>query len=367
MSKNYSIHALSDSNTPLRLPPTKPSSRESTSTSASPPKLGFLARQTSTLSTKIARAKAYDKPVTDPRTETSPYFLHQPTLYGHCPPYTLRHGGNKRAPVAALLHNSCGWRCWHIEFGECLKEEGVIDGRGVVNARFGTEKGRDGTLRGYEVRKRRWWGESGKEWFKEHKKLMESSASVEEKVEAEEMEKVKPEEVVKLRWVAPLSRAREYQFDWRGFKFAWKGTGQVHSRMKIWRPFMMFHHLKLVVIVPGKAMDGGKQTESSELVLAMYTSAVSKRKAGRLEVFQEAIEAFLSNNVLPNSKALHITEHLTEKPPMDQHPNLAEVTKTQQRLDDVVMATALSMVIGEFEKRQTIISIILAAADGAGN
>jgi len=240
-----------------------------------------------------------------------------------------------------------------------MKQEGVIDGRGVVNARFGTKKGANGTLRGYEVRKRRWWGESGKEWFEENKQLKKADTSVEEKV--------KPEEVVELRWVAPLSRAREYRFHWRGFNFAWKGTGKVHSRAKIWRPFLMFHHLKLVVTIAGKAVEGGKQTESSELILAMYTSAVSKRKAGRLEVFQEVLEEFLSENVIPTFKALHIAGHSMEKALVDQRSNIDELKKTQQRLKDVVVATAMCMVIGEFEKRQTIISIILAATDAAGN
>ncbi|KAF4629648.1 hypothetical protein G7Y89_g8497 [Cudoniella acicularis] len=192
-NKSYSIHSLRDSHAPLSVACTAdlPTSISRASTlkpqSSNEPALGFWARQ----KIRAARAKAYDKPGKDPRTETAPYFLHSPKLYFRSPPYTLRKGGNKRAEVVGLLKPNFGWMKWEVQFGDVLKQEGVVDGRGVVNWRYGTKNGEYGTLKGYPEREKRYLGESGKAWFNLQKEIGDTIPEADEKA--------KPEETVRLR------------------------------------------------------------------------------------------------------------------------------------------------------------------------
>ena len=268
----YSIHTQSDSNTPLNRFPDTTVGTEIHTESAQPSL--FSCRRTKTSPKKICKAKALDNPRCDPRTETSPYFVHLPTLYGKNPPYTLRHGGTKAAPTACLLHCSAFWRTWKLEFGDILAQPGVVDGRGAVSIKYGTTKGSDETFQGYEVRGKRYIGESGKAWH-------QLQATQNEK-DVDLAEKPKPEEVVLLKWTAPLSsRTREYQFTWRGFDFVWKGSHTVQPCKKLYRPFLRYNNLKLVVYIPGY---GGE--EANELILARYMSVASGRKSGRLYVIK---------------------------------------------------------------------------------
>ncbi|PVH85004.1 hypothetical protein DL98DRAFT_568618 [Cadophora sp. DSE1049] len=325
----YSIHTQSDSNTPLNRFPDPPIGTEIHTESAH--RSLFSCRRTkTTLSKKISKAKALDNPRCDPRTETSPYFLHLPTLYGKNPPYTLRHG-------------------------DILAQSGVVDGRGVVNIKYGTKKGLDGTFQGYEVRSKRYIGESGKAWHN-------LQAAQNEKV-VELAEKPKPDEVVILKWTAPLSfHTREYQFTWRGFDFVWKGTQTVRPNKMLFRPFLHYNNLKLVVYIPGQRGEDPK-----ELILARYTSVVSGRKSGRLEAYQHVIEYFLSQNesVLqqyePAATDVGHCAHEEEKPPVRNFVHEPSA-KTSQRFSDIVMGTAMCMILGEFTKRQVLVSVILALA-----
>ncbi|KAH8654558.1 hypothetical protein BGZ60DRAFT_386155 [Tricladium varicosporioides] len=363
-SKNYSIHALSDSHTPINLNPktTKIVSRTSTSKSdADIPKPQTWWRK---LLLASARAKAFDKPGKDPRVENCPYFLQLPTLYGHDPPYALKRGG-KKGEVAGLMKPHFAWKSWEIQLGEILKQEGIVDGRGVVNWRYGTKNGEDGTLKGYTERKRRYWGESGKKWFKLQKEIGHTIPEV--------AEKARPDETVKLRWVHPITRAREYRYTWRGYEFVWKGTGQVASKRRFWRHFHRYQHLKLVVVLPREEKGGVKLSEGNEVLLAIYTSAVSKRKAGRLEVFWDVVEEFLNDHMgdlcrSDNSATIsqaQATDVKAEKSTPEQKLNPEE--ETRERLKDIVMATALCMVIGEFGKRQALLSLFLLMIDIASN
>ncbi|KAL5317437.1 hypothetical protein ACEPPN_014532 [Leptodophora sp. 'Broadleaf-Isolate-01'] len=349
----YSIHTESDSKTPLnRFPEPLPGAEEQ---NKSTPSL-FNCRRTETTSPKVSKAKALDNPRCDPRTETAPYFLHLPTIYGKAPPYTLRHGGTKAAPTACLLHCSAFWRTWKLEFGDLLAQPGVVDGRGVVNINYGTKKGLDGTFQGYEVRPKRYVGESGKAWHK-------LQATQDEKVD-NLAEKPKPEEVVCLKWTAPLSfHTREYRFNWRNFEFVWKGTQTVQPSKKFFHPFLRYNNLKLVVFIPTRDGDQPK-----ELILARYTSVVAGRKSGRLEVYQHVIDYFLSENAaalqqyeptanVASDGALQQEKSLTVQ---DREPESR--AKAAQRLADIVVGTAMCMIIGEFTKRQVLISVILTLA-----
>ncbi|KAL2069068.1 hypothetical protein VTL71DRAFT_15406 [Oculimacula yallundae] len=334
----YSIHLEKDSNTTFNQYPGPIPGAENQKKSAK----------------KISKSKALDNPRCDPRTETSPYFLHLPTLHGKSPPYTLRHGGTKTAPVACLLHCSGWWKTWKLEFSDALALPGVVDGRGVVNIKYGTKKGTDGTFQGYKVRSKRYLGESGKAWHK-------LQATQEEKVD-DLQEKLRPEEVVYLKWTSPFSsRTREYGFKWRGFEFAWKGTKTFKSSKKLWRPFLRYNNLKLVVFMPGQDGD-----ETKELILARYASVAADRKSGRLEVYQHAMDYFLSEAAAtlqqpePTTSVMSDGINQQEKSHNAQNFGSESSARAAQRLADVVMGTAMSMIIAEFTKRQVLVGVILA-------
>ncbi|KAE8448756.1 hypothetical protein EG329_008972 [Mollisiaceae sp. DMI_Dod_QoI] len=352
---NFSIHTISDSRTTLKLD----DALGRTTTGKSQRPLNdvtlFERRNTwSSIPTKAKRGKYLDRRAYDPRTETSPYYVHLPTLYGHCPPYTLRHGGKKSAPPACLMHPFLFWRKWTMQFGDVLAEDGVIDGRGVVNMKYGTKKGEDGTLKGYTTRAKRFMGESGKQWHRMQKTLQQDNT--------EKVSKVKPDEVVQLSWVSPFTtHTREYHFTWRNFVFKWKGTKNVRRAENIFQPFMRYNHLKLVVVIPGK--DTG--TRDEELLLAQYTSVPASRKAGRLELYQDAIDSFLSEHIHDTFQLRENT--LDEKKAPTPIQTSTSDSKADQRLRDVLVASAVCMVISEYQKRQVIIQLILLALNGVPN
>lgn len=89
---SYSIHTVSDSNAALKLETDPPGPQKDVEKDHSHAPKPVLRRQStiSKLATKMKRAKAYDDPRYDPRTESSPYFIHLPTLAFHLPPCTLR-------------------------------------------------------------------------------------------------------------------------------------------------------------------------------------------------------------------------------------------------------------------------------------
>jgi hypothetical protein len=361
---SYAIHAISDSHTTLNLELKPKASHDQDNSS----RKGFLKRSStaSNVSTKIRRAKAYDDPKYDPRTETSPYFVHLPILYGHCPPYTLRCGGKKSSPTACIMHPLAFWRGWRLEFGDILSQEGVVDGRGVVSLKYGTQHGEDGTLKGYKVRKRRYRGESGKAWF--HQQQQQQQNVKPETTTASQ--KVKPEEALLMQWSSPFSlHPREYHFMWRGFKFIWKGTTNVNTRTrKILRPFLRFNHLKLVVIIPSKD-DGEKQIPAEEIPLARYVSVASNRKAGRLEVYTDAINSFLSRHIetTRTEEPQNAQDNLchNEKSTNIEALNVDSSVKVHQRMQDLIVSSGMCMVIGEYKKRQILLEIILLALTGA--
>lgn len=259
------------------------------------------------------------------------------------------------------MHPAFGWRRWKLEFGNILSQDGVVDGRGVVSLKYGTTKGQEGTLKGYRVRSFRYPGESGKAWFREQKALGQQPP--------QNSMKAKPEEVVDLRWVSPFTfRVREYRFNWRGFNFIWKGTGKAQAKM-IFRPILRFNHLKLIVIVPD---EDEKKIGTTEVTLARYTSVMGARKMGRLELDQAAIDAFLVEHMTDIDQAdpypqVHDNEKSSPADDSAQSTSEQILSRVHQRMNDVIIATGMSMIIGEYQKRQVIISIILAAVDGVPN
>jgi hypothetical protein len=357
---SYSIHSVRDSNTTIL-----PKVEHSPSNIDSEEHLGDQ-QPIETPPPKplkgAKRTRVLDNPEYDPRTENAPFFVHLPSLFGHDPPYTLRNGGHKRAPVACLLHAAWRWKGWRLEFGDILAQEGVVDGRGVLNARYGTKDGKDGMFKGYKIREKRYWGESGKAWWKEQK-----AQGFPEGGDYDSEGKAKPEEVITLRWTSPFSlHTRNHCFSWRGFDFVWKGTRKVESK-KSARPFLFCNHLKLVVLVPDDASSVAKDTQKTELCLARYACVIGQRKAGRLELYQEVIDSFLSDHVFPAagaSPALDAGDG-EEESPGERTLGLEAIAKTQKRIRDVVVGTSICMIMSEREKRRFLLEILLALTEFA--
>lgn len=102
--ESYSIHTVSDSNAALKLEPNAAGPQNHEAKDPSPAPEPVLRRQStlSKMSTRMKRSKAYDDPRYDPRTESSPYFIHLPKLAFHLPPCTLR-----QYAFSFLLITSC--------------------------------------------------------------------------------------------------------------------------------------------------------------------------------------------------------------------------------------------------------------------
>lgn len=253
----------------------------------------------------------------------------------------------------------------------------MVDGRGVVSQPSGTNtgslEGEEGYLKGYGNRKRRWWGDSGKAWFYSQKELEKKK----QLISSENTKKGprKPEETILIKWASPLKRSREYHFHWRGHFFLWKGTGILvpqHSgkRFKGLRSASTrWSHLKLVVVVPHLG-------EVEEVVLARYTSTMAKRKAGRLEIFEEAVDGFISSYGRFLSLGGSSTTDISEKekgvdneknPFQDPSSPTRDLGDVRERLRDLVVASGMCMIIGEFEKREVLYAILLLLLEAAQN
>ncbi len=137
-----------------------------------------------------------------------------------------------------------------------------------------------------------------------------------------------------------------------------KGTGKAQARKIL--------HLKLVVLIPQAIWQGEK--DATELTLARFTSVIGYRKSGRLEVFQDIISIFLADHI-PDADTDDLLQHVRgnekqiekfELPGSESLPQ-RESSKLHQRMTDIIVATAMSMVIGERQKRQTIIAVIKIA------
>jgi hypothetical protein len=138
--------------------------------------------------------------------------------------------------------------------------------------------------------------------------------------------------------------------------------------------------LKLVVAVPGST--AGTKTE---ICLARFTSVVSKRKYGRLIIFDTTMEKFLAEHVFKQEVVVPLSSvrmgDSTPAPPslsstvVDDTAHIGgddvvardvEVEKMRTRFRDLVMATAICMIIGEFQMRRVIREILMAIAQDAG-
>jgi hypothetical protein len=311
--------------------------------------------------------------------EENTFFVHQPALAFHHPPRTLRHGPYKFSPVICLINNSWFWRKWILQFGSQLSEPGVVDPRGVVSAQYGADK-RDGKglqAKGYQVRSWRMWGESGKAY---HKRFNEErkAGKLDPISQRKALDKPLIEDVVYFSWHSPFThKPRHYRFNYAGLEFYWKGTGTVkESRTCGW--WLRFNHVKLCVRVPitvtatpssdadgpirrtttwGSILTrfGTKSAGFREVCPAKFTSSMGCKKAGVLQIYDDAIHRLLLDGVV----------HLDDKEKRElEDSGVAAVKKL--RLYEIILATAMCMVIGEWQKRETLLAIIAAAGEGGG-
>lgn len=190
-----------------------------------------------------------------------------------------------------------------------------------------------------------------------------------------------------MKWSGWLTR--EYGFAYKGVDLRWKGTGTVKDEKKYWGSWSKYNHLKLVATLPDEDEDGEevgkveqknerlcagskklgrrgsfssfislvsrqdsgvgiaeseeererrKQRGGRQVVIAKYTCLAALRKAGRLTIYEHGLEQATSMHVAPGNEG----EFDTEK----------------ERLRHLTVATALCMLQGEKEKRDTILKMI---------
>lgn len=185
-----------------------------------------------------------------------------------------------------------------------------------------------------------------------------------------------------VKWTGWLTR--EYQFLYKGVDFRWKGTSTVNDDKKYWGSWSRYNHLKLVAIFPD--LDEDDQTADAEqekkelvvkqrqlkrrgsfssfvsllsrrdsdisveevtekkskkgrgVVIAKYTCLAAVRKVGRLTIFEHGLE---------KATRVHVKSGVE-----------SEFETEKERLKHLVVATALCMIKGEKQKRETIIKII---------
>ncbi|KAJ6010063.1 hypothetical protein N7522_005079 [Penicillium canescens] len=330
------------------------------------------------------------------RSDSDSYFVHKPSLAFHNTPRTLRRGNLKRGTPICIMNCGPFWRSWNLQFGPDLKL--IIDPRGVVKWEHrsnpnNTALNDDRALKGYKVRTWRLWGESGKGYHRQvnFRRKATKQGTLEEKVQYGELAPVKSdkktseseeatfnekrldysqapeskstsedsvplpavaEEAVRLVWDFPISlNSRQYSFKYADIKFTWEGTRDLHSNSKWAKRLMPFNHLRLLARLPGR--------ENEPVVIAQYTSSFACRKFGELWVFDSAVSSVLKE--AGNSSLWSKKNDEDEVFQLDPDKEIRET-----RLYFLVMATAMCMVISEWQKRMVIFMILAIAAEGGG-
>jgi hypothetical protein len=313
------------------------------------------------------------------------YFLHTPYLAFHGPPVVLYTGDTRHGVPIVLIDSFLFWKKYKLQFGSAISQPGVLDPRGVVCWRHNggdskTLKADDKLLKGYKVRTWRLWGESGKKYVRQVKANRKAGIGPDPDVledwDSKSEKRDTPacaDEVVYLTWTSPFSRnTRQYHFHFGGLDFYWKGTGTVKETRRC--GFLVhFNHLKLVARVPFAGHTDIPKTEIDcrEVCLAKYTSSIAIQKSGKLDLFDVAIW---------NLMAEHMPEDLAEvrqgDSPIEKdscvEPAATEIALVKKtRLYQAIIVTALCMISGEKQKRETLRRILEGlitegAAGGAG-
>lgn len=334
----------------------------------------------------------------DPDLEAPGFFVHKPRICCNHPPRTLRLGQSKRGTPLCLIHNSWFWRRWEIQFCNGLDKPGVVDPRGTVGSAHGYANRQDfirrggnssnSFVQGYPVKKWRIWGDTGKQY---HRSINEQRKGGKEQVKQTSIP-LELSTAVTLNWDSPFTnRTRRYSFRYENLDFRWKGTSTV-KYPGFWGFFTRFNHLKLVVKVPAivyPSVDLDKKQnhilgpdevlneldakieatiQTKEVVLATYTSSPAARKAGTLEIHDDALIWILKSHIPSQWDHSYLQSGLQDDIKCfyldDGLPDPEQLAKSQ--LYECVVATALCMVIAEHQKREWIRHIMELAAGEAG-
>ncbi|KAF2874569.1 hypothetical protein BDV95DRAFT_666400 [Massariosphaeria phaeospora] len=330
------------------------------------------------------RALVKEGPAVEEADDDGSFFLHTPYLAFHNPPRVLYAGPSRHANPAVLIHGSSCWRKWKLQLGPSIALPGVLDPRGVVSWKHNggnkqALKSDDRLLQGYKVGTWRLWGETGKTYVHNVNANRKAGTGVdpdvpqddnldptdvESKSEAEEREGHGPvlaDEVVTLSWTNPLSRhSRRYHFQYNDIDFYWKGTGTVRESRSCGF-FIRYNHLKLIARLPSTASD---EPDQPEVCLGKYTCSVASRKSGTLEIY-DAVILRLAMQHMPSVLPLEPFNDRMDDSMGEDNNNKVEALK-KAPLYHVILATAMCMIIGEKEKRQTVQQIFQGAGEAGG-
>lgn len=278
--------------------------------------------------------------------ESNSYFIHRPVLLFHDTPRTLRRGSQKNGDPLCIINSSAFWREWSIQFVPNLSD--IMDPRGVVGWEYRTKPDNstsndERALKGHKVRSWRVWGETGKRY---HRMVNARRKQLEE----ENFQPARADEVVKLKWSSPFINPRRYHFRYAGITFFWEGTRDLHENEKWSRRLLPLHHLKLVAEIPGK----------QRLFLAQFTSDFSSKKFGKLWVFDSAV-----SKLLETVDRFQGTDDSEFELGVKSRTFFTDIRET--RVYELIMATAMCMVVGEWQKRLTLwFILILIGESGRG-
>jgi hypothetical protein len=313
--------------------------------------------------------KTIGLPPIDP--DENAFFLHKPYLAFHMPPYVLYLGNSRHVNTpAVLIYQSCFWRSYRVQLGPALAQPGVLDPRGVIAWKHngGDKKALDfdaRKLKGYKVRTWRLWGETGREYVHGVKKIRQVGKGQDPDVVSEDFESARADEVMYLRWISPFSRnTRKYHFHYQGVDFYWKGTGTV-KESRTCGMFLRYNHLKLVArsLLSGNEKDN----EQREICLGKFTSSVAKQKSGVLKLYDHGILRLVDGHEPAVLEESFVEECKESRPVVAEDDSEAKISRLKKSaLYQVIMATAVCMIMGEKEKRHTLMDVILGLAEGGG-
>lgn len=172
--------------------------------------------------------------------------------------------------------------------------------------------------------------------------------------------------VTELVWHKAFSKkVRQYDFTLGNLDFCWKGTSTV-TGTGFWKNWLRYNHLKLVARIP--LADHPKDVAICdsgfrEIVLAKYTSSSKYIKAGALEMYDDVINHVWREYVLPQER--QEGKGTKEKEEGSFKYGRSPATVKETRFWDTLVATGMCMVVGEWQKRETVRQIIAALASGA--
>jgi hypothetical protein len=208
------------------------------------------------------------------------------------------------------------------------------------------------------VRTWRLWGETGKAYV--HQVRADRKAGVQP--DPDDDQKSSNEwspahaEVVHLKWERPFSRhTRQYHFHYAGIDFYWKGTKTI-KKSSFCGQFLRYTHLKLIAKALGN--EAADPNWGVEVCLATFSCSVSKKKSGRLELYDTTMLGFWKAHIQP------VTAARVEQ---DKHPELVGLQNLKESwFYRIVIATAMCMIAAEKEKRQAVGEWLEEAAESGG-